>query len=138
MSILPLNLVRAEAFSGGIFDCVSLTPGAFTGRDPSDTNTVGGRPDRIGNGNLPKGERTIGRWFDASTLVAPPVDAGRFGNAGLGVLEDLGADKAESVTYLSPEFDDPRRLDFSEKSGRVSFAVPDTRLYAMIVVRCQS
>ena len=46
--------------------------------------------------------------------------------------------KVESVTYLSPEFDDPRRLDFSEQSGRISFAAPDTRLYAMIVVRYQS
>ena len=40
----------------------------FTGRDPSNTNTIGGRPDRIGPGNLPTGQRTIDRWFDASAF----------------------------------------------------------------------
>src|SRR5262249_31367293 len=33
----------------------------------------GNRPDRIGNGNLPRGERTISRWFDISAFTpAPP------------------------------------------------------------------
>jgi hypothetical protein len=66
-----------------------FTP-TFTGRDPSNTNTVGGRPDRIANGNLPKGERTIDHWFDASAFLVPPVNAGRFGNSGIGVLEGPG------------------------------------------------
>jgi hypothetical protein len=66
-----------------------FTP-TFTGRDPSNTSTVGGRPDRLANGNLPKDQRTIGRWFGASAFVAPPVNAGRFGNSGIGVLEGPG------------------------------------------------
>jgi hypothetical protein len=60
-----------------------LTP-SFSGSDPSNTNTIGGIPDRIGDGNLPSDQRTLTRWFDASAFVVPP--AGRFGNAGTGIL----------------------------------------------------
>jgi len=60
-----------------------LTP-TFSGSDPSNTNTIGGIADRIGNGNLPSGQRSIGRWFDASAFAVPPN--GRFGNAGRGVI----------------------------------------------------
>ncbi|MBI3679492.1 MAG: TonB-dependent receptor [Acidobacteria bacterium] len=61
-----------------------FTP-SFSGSDPSNTNTVGGRPDRVCNGNLPAGQRTIYRWFDASCFAPPPP--GRFGNAGGNILE---------------------------------------------------
>ena len=37
-----------------------FTP-SFTGLDPSNTNVVGGRPDRIANGNPSKSQRTIER-----------------------------------------------------------------------------
>ena len=67
-----------------------FTP-SFTGFDPSNTQNVGGRPDRVGNGNLPKDERTLARWFDASAFAAPRVNAGRFGNSGIGVLEGPGS-----------------------------------------------
>lgn len=60
-----------------------LTP-VFSGSDPSNTNTIGGRADRTGNGNLPRRQRTIERWFDASAFAVPPN--GRFGNAGRGVI----------------------------------------------------
>ncbi|HUQ95465.1 MAG TPA: TonB-dependent receptor [Bryobacteraceae bacterium] len=66
-----------------------LTP-SFAGTDPSNTTTIGGIPDRIANGNLPKGERSINRWFDASAFVAPPVNSGRFGNSGKGVIVGPG------------------------------------------------
>lgn len=61
---------------------------SFSGSDPSNTNTSGGRPDRIANGNLPAGQRSIDHWFDASAFVVPP--AGRFGNAGVNILEGPG------------------------------------------------
>jgi hypothetical protein len=64
-----------------------FSPG-FSGSDPSNTNTVGGNPDRIANGNLPPSERTLSRWFDTTAFVRPP--AGRFGNSGLNVLEGPG------------------------------------------------
>jgi hypothetical protein len=61
---------------------------SFSGRDPSNTNTSGGLPDRICNGNLPASERALGRWFDASCFAVPP--AGRFGNSGVNILEGPG------------------------------------------------
>jgi len=60
----------------------------FSDADTSNTNTYGGLPDRICNGNLSPGERTIDRWFDASCFVNPPN--GRFGNSGANVLEGPG------------------------------------------------
>ncbi|MEK7405411.1 MAG: carboxypeptidase regulatory-like domain-containing protein [Acidobacteriota bacterium] len=58
---------------------------SFSGRDPSNTNTSGGRADRICNGNLPPGQRKLERWFDTSCFAVPP--AGRFGNSGVNVVE---------------------------------------------------
>lgn len=64
-----------------------FSPG-FSGSDPSNTNTSGGLPDRIANGNLPSGQRSVDHWFDPSAFVVPP--AGRFGNSGVDVLEGPG------------------------------------------------
>ena len=62
-----------------------LTP-SFAGSDPSNTQTVGGLPDRVANGNLPSGQRTIDRWFDASAFAIPAANSGRFGTSGRGIL----------------------------------------------------
>jgi hypothetical protein len=72
-----------------------FTP-SFSGFDPSNTNTVGGRPDRIGDGNRSSG-RSIDHWFDAAAFKIPgcpdtdpvcrnPENVGRFGNSGLNIL----------------------------------------------------
>ena len=55
-----------------------FTP-SFSGTDTSNTNTVGGLPDRIANGNLPAGQRTLEHWFDPSAFVVP--SPGHFGSA---------------------------------------------------------
>ncbi|MCZ2080615.1 MAG: TonB-dependent receptor [Bryobacterales bacterium] len=70
-------------FQGGQY----FTP-SFSGSDPSNTNTSGGIPDRIGDGNLPPDQRKPGRWFDANAFAPPPP--GRFGNAGVAILEGPG------------------------------------------------
>jgi hypothetical protein len=61
---------------------------SFSGSDPSNTNTSGGRPDRVCNGNLSSDQRQLNRWFDTSCFAVPP--AGRFGNAGVNILEGPG------------------------------------------------
>lgn len=61
---------------------------SYSGADTSNTNTSGGLPDRIANGNLPSSQRSIAHWFDTSAFVRPP--AGRFGNSGANVLEGPG------------------------------------------------
>jgi Carboxypeptidase regulatory-like domain/TonB dependent receptor-like, beta-barrel len=52
---------------------------SFSGSDPSNTNTSGGLPDRIGNGNLPSDQRTLEHWFDPTAFAVPAP--GHFGNA---------------------------------------------------------
>jgi hypothetical protein len=61
---------------------------SFSGSDPSHTNTSGGLPDRICNGNLPGDRRTVAKWFDDGCFVRPA--AGHFGNAGVNSLEGQG------------------------------------------------
>ena len=70
------------------FQTGSFFSPAFSGSDPSGTNTFGGLPDRIRNGNLAPGQRNIDRWFEVPAFVAPPP--GRFGNSGVNVLEGPG------------------------------------------------
>ncbi|MFB3825430.1 MAG: carboxypeptidase regulatory-like domain-containing protein [Bryobacteraceae bacterium] len=64
-----------------------FSPG-YSGRDASNTNTTGGLPDRICNGNLPSSQRSINRWFDASCFAVP--QSGTLGNSGAFVLEGPG------------------------------------------------
>lgn len=55
------------------------------------SNSAGGgtqRPDRVCNGNLSAGERTLSHWFDTSCFVAPPQY--QFGNSGSGILVGPG------------------------------------------------
>ena len=66
-----------------------LTP-SFSGSDPSNTNTIGGIPDRVKNGNLARSERTMNRWFDASAFAAPPANSARFGNSGKDIIVGPG------------------------------------------------
>ncbi|MBL8209831.1 MAG: carboxypeptidase regulatory-like domain-containing protein [Bryobacterales bacterium] len=77
-----------------------LTP-SFAGVDPSNTQTVGGIPDRIGNGNLPSDQRTIDRWFDVSAFAVPPANAGRFGTSGRGILVGPGREIASAALFKS-------------------------------------
>ena len=64
-----------------------FTPG-FSGSDPSNTQTFGGLPDRIANGNLPASQRKLDHWFDPSAFAVPPDR--RFGNSGVNILEGPG------------------------------------------------
>jgi hypothetical protein len=110
-----------------------FTP-TFAGRDPSNTNTVGGRPDRIGNGNLPKSERTIDRWFDASAFVLPPVNAGRFGNSGIGVLEGPGTVNIDLGLFKDVQLNESARLEFSISTTNTfnhpNFRIPNANISA--------
>jgi hypothetical protein len=72
------------------------TPG-FSTYDPANTGASGGRPDRVGNGNL--SNPTTGAWFDKNAFRVPgdvngdgtpDVQVGRFGNSGLNILRGPG------------------------------------------------
>ncbi|MGH9325491.1 MAG: carboxypeptidase regulatory-like domain-containing protein [Terriglobia bacterium] len=74
-----------------------FTP-SFSGFDVSNTNTLGGRPDRIASGSLPSGQQSLNEWFNPAAFKIPgcpnsqpvcpnPADVGSFGNSGLNVLQ---------------------------------------------------
>lgn len=60
----------------------------FSGSDPSNTNTIGGRPDALRSGEIP--DPNVNRWFDPTAFAVPPANAGRFGNSGRNILEAPG------------------------------------------------
>jgi hypothetical protein len=110
-----------------------LTP-TYTGRDSSNTNNVGGRPDRISDGNLPKDQRTIHRWFDASAFAVPPVNAGRFGNSGIGVLTGPGSVIWNLAATKTLRFKEQGRVEFSLSAtnvlNRPNFGNPNVNISA--------
>jgi hypothetical protein len=68
------------------------TPTTNPGFDRSNTNITGrfvqARPDRVGNGNL--ANPTHDMYYDKSAFAPAPAGAGRFGNAGAGILQGPG------------------------------------------------
>jgi hypothetical protein len=115
-----------------------FSPG-FSGFDPSGTNTSGGLPDRVCDGNLPRSDRAIERWFDTSCFAVPP--AGRFGNSGVNVLEGPGLNvhhlslvkrfrlnerftltynAAVSNLFNHPHFDTPRSDISTSNPGQIT------------------
>jgi hypothetical protein len=93
------NGLPQAAMGGWELSTVSLiesgpyqTPTISAFQDVSNTNIggryVSARPDRIGDGNLPN--PTPGRFYDLSAFPAAPRGAGRFGNAGAGILRGPG------------------------------------------------
>ncbi len=61
---------------------------SYSGSDPSNSNSVGGLPDRIANGNLGADNRHVYQWFNPSAFTVPA--AGHFGNSGVNILEGPG------------------------------------------------
>jgi hypothetical protein len=61
---------------------------SYSGVDASNTNTVGGLPNRMCNGNLSSDQRSVTHWFNPSCFAVPT--AGTLGNSGAFVLEGPG------------------------------------------------
>ena len=59
---------------------------AYSGSDPSGTNTIGGLPNRIADGNK-GGSRNAALWFDPAAFAVPGL--GTFGNAAPNSLESF-------------------------------------------------
>jgi outer membrane receptor protein involved in Fe transport len=71
------TMLAGEHFTPGLAAAVSNSAGGG-----------GDRPDRLRDGNLSEGERTIDRWFDVAAFASPRQFT--FGNAGRGILEAPG------------------------------------------------
>ncbi len=102
----------------------------FSGSDPSNTNTSGGLPDRICDGNLPPGQRNVDRWFDVGCFAVPPK--GRFGNSGMNILEGPGM-HVHNVTLLKQfRITERLKLDYMVMAGNLfnhpNFMQPTTNV----------
>ncbi|MFN7995648.1 MAG: carboxypeptidase-like regulatory domain-containing protein [Bryobacteraceae bacterium] len=107
---LPFGKGRALLNTGGITNTIfggwQLSGVTFfqsgfpfsvlTGRDIAGTGTLNERPDRICNGSLPSGQRTVDHWFDTSCFTTAFMEAAqaagqpRFGNSGRNILDEPG------------------------------------------------
>src|SRR5262249_10615643 len=75
-------------YSGAWFSPAQSGNGVSNSNSTSAFVTATERPNRIADGNLPNGQRTIDRWYDTSAFVVPSQYT--FGNAGTGILEGPG------------------------------------------------
>lgn len=74
-------------------------------------NTTGGiRPDRIGDGNLPRDQRGPDRWFDTQAFAVPA--AFRFGNSGNFILEGPGLVNLDLTIARTFVLSEKVRIDF--------------------------
>jgi hypothetical protein len=84
------------------------------------------QPDRVCNGNI--GNRTLGRYFDTSCFVAPPVNT--FGNSGRNVITGPGAQSWDmSLARQFPIWERVRldfRAEFFSIFNHQNWGSPDT------------
>ncbi|MBK7930961.1 MAG: TonB-dependent receptor [Bryobacterales bacterium] len=74
-------------------------------------NTTGAtRPDRLRDGNLPRGERTPDRWFDRTAFALPA--AFTFGNAGVNIIEGPGLINFDGALARVFPINERVRIDF--------------------------
>jgi Carboxypeptidase regulatory-like domain len=84
---------------------------AFSGSDPSNTNTYSSIPDRICNGNFAPGSRPLTGYFNTACFAIPPN--GRFGNSGMNILEGPGLDVQSMSLTKSWPITERWHLEFS-------------------------
>ena len=89
---------------GTFQDGPALTPASF------GVPFAGSHANLLGDPNLPRGERTIDRWFDVSKLSNPAP--GQLGNAGKGVIRGSGNNKWDVVISKFLNVAAGHRLEF--------------------------
>ncbi|HKE03239.1 MAG TPA: TonB-dependent receptor [Blastocatellia bacterium] len=94
----------------GIFVAQSGQPVnlSVAGNPANTTNPV--RPNRLADGNLSRGSRTIDRWFDPSAF-APPA-AFTYGNSGRNIITAPGAVNLDLLIGRNFTFTERTRLEF--------------------------
>jgi hypothetical protein len=102
-----------------------LTP-TWTGPDPTGTAFTDGdpaevtrRPNMIGNPNLPAGQRSLTRWFDASAFA--PLELGQFGTSGRGVIKGPGVNVWHIGLF--------KVFSFGEKAPRLRWEITATNAF---------
>ena len=137
----------AEGILGGwrISTLVTLQTGQwftpyFDGFDPSNTNTIGGRPDRIAGASLYPANQSINNWFNVGAFRVPgcpddnancdsPANIGRFGNSGVNILRTPGMKNLDLALMKEFQFSEQKKLrfqtTFSDAFNHPNFGYPD-------------
>jgi hypothetical protein len=106
----------------GIFVAQSgfpMTP--MLGRlNPANTTTPQ-RPDCLRDGNLPRGQRTVDRWFDPSAFA--PAALYTYGNCGRNVLRGPGLVNLDFLLTRSVEMGGGKRLELRGEVFNLTNAV---------------
>lgn len=126
-----------------------FTP-SFSGYDPSNTSTLGGRPDVVpGQALYPSGGSNINLWFNPAAFKIPgcpdtnpvctnPTPVGRTGNAGIGIIRgpnianlDLAVSKYFNITErIRMQF----RANAANALNHPNFALPAANISAPAAV----
>ncbi len=120
-----------------------FTP-SFSGFDPSNTNTIGGRPDVVPGVSLePAGGHSINYWFNAAAFKVPgcpdtdpvcsrPANIGRFGNAGIGIVRGPAIANADFALSKWFPIHERFRMQFRANAANVfnhpNFALPASNI----------
>ena len=67
------------------------------------------RPNRVADGNLPSGDRTLNRWFDTSAFTLPPMFV--IGNAGRNVITGPGYVNFDLSLFKNTRITERQRLE---------------------------
>jgi hypothetical protein len=130
----------ADAFLGGwqlsgVARAESGIPFTPTISGSNLSNSLAGTwlPNRLGNGNLSSGQRSISHWFDTSAFAIP--SAYTFGNSGRDILRgpkyanlDIALAKSFAITPLGERGRLQARADFSNALNHANFNLPDAAL----------
>jgi hypothetical protein len=94
--------------------------------DPSSTGTTA-RPNRIGDGNLPAGQRTIQHWFDTSAFAIPTCVC--FGNSGRNIVRGPGFTDVDLGVIRNFQIGERMHLQFRAESFNLAnhpnFSLPN-------------
>jgi hypothetical protein len=107
------------------------SPSPVTANLPSFIGGVALRPNLIGNPILPKDQRTIDRYFDASALALPSVNQ-PFGNAGRNIARgdsfyqfDFGLQKNFELPFITEVSKLEFRTEFFNLFNKTNFGAPN-------------
>ncbi len=97
------------------------------------SNSAGGggdRPNRIADGNLPKDQRTIDRWFDLTAFASPAQFT--FGNSGRGILVGPGNFNVDAGIHrqfaISERYKLTFRWEMFNSFNRANFVSPNSAI----------
>lgn len=140
-------LALAEGLLGGwrLSTVITLQTGqwftpTFAGFDPSNTNTIGGRPDVIAGAPLYPANQSINNWFNVAAFRVPgcpdnnpvcdnPANIGRFGNSGVNILRTPGMKNLDLAVMKEFHLAEHKILrfqtTFSDAFNHPNFGYPD-------------